>query len=135
MKKKVVKWEDLCSDPILRAEVMKSYAEHLESGFKGESFQIDKKLIEKCYQAYTQEFESMGIDLSASEREGYRFWESIGRAQALGECLGNARAWTYNMANRYGWRDRQETDAKHTGNVAVSIVSYGSQGTQDTKEA
>ncbi len=59
-------------------------------------------------------------------REGRQAWEEIGHKQANGQCLGNSRTWFYNMANRYGWRDKIEVEAEHKGQVQVQVVSYAS---------
>ncbi len=127
--KKCVTLQDLRDSKELRKKVLGAYCEHVSSGFKGDSFEIDKKIIEKCFQEFRDEFEhEHGLSIEAAEREGLRFWESVGRSQALGECLGNARAWIYNMANRYGWTDKQRVEQEHKGTVAVNIVQYKAPG-------
>jgi hypothetical protein len=81
---------------------------------------------------YPEEF--IQEELDNSLREGKIYWEDIGSRQANGNCLGNSRTWFYNMANRYGWKERLDIEAEHKGTVNVNVVSYASQRDRDTGE-
>ena len=49
------------------------------------------------------------------------WWERTGRKMAGGEADGNATVWIFNMKNRFGWKDKTETE--HTGSVAVTQIT------------
>ena len=59
--------------------------------------------------------------------EGKDYWETLGKRQSEGTCLGNSRSWYYNMSNRYGWRDKHDVQAEHKGSVNVNVISYASK--------
>jgi len=48
------------------------------------------------------------------------WWEERGREMAMGS-EGNATVWIFNMKNRFGWKDKTETE--HTGSVAVTQIT------------
>ena len=111
------------TDERIRADVFKELMVHLQQGFSVDSFEtLSAFEIEKYLTMYPQEF--LRDELESSMRAGKGNWESIGRRQADGSCLGNSRSWFYNMANRYGWRDKIDLEAEHSGAVSVNIVNY-----------
>jgi len=48
------------------------------------------------------------------------WWEERGREMAMG-ADGNATVWIFNMKNRFGWKDKTETE--HTGTVQVTQIT------------
>ena len=48
------------------------------------------------------------------------WWEERGREMAMG-LDGNATVWIFNMKNRFGWKDKTETE--HTGNIGVTQIT------------
>ena len=48
------------------------------------------------------------------------WWTRRGREMALGS-EGNATVWIFNMKNRFDWRDKQDHDVNHGGNVGFSL--------------
>ena len=113
------------SDSIERRRVFKELCEHLSRGYSLDCFALLSDVsIKKYLNIYKEEF--VQEELEDALRNGKQMWEGIGHKQAQGECLGNSRSWYYNMANRYGWRDKIDIEAEHKGNVSVNIVSYAS---------
>lgn len=106
-----------------RKRIFKELCKHLESGYSLDCFgwlsstTINKYLIDFPNEFVKEEFEE-------AQRKGKQFWENIGHRQANGSCMGNSRTWYYNMANRYGWREKIEVEAEHKGSVNINVVSY-----------
>jgi hypothetical protein len=115
----------LADSPTERLKVFNALCKHLEQGYSMDCFdELSEGTIKKYFDVYPEEFDSER--LSEALRNGKRFWESVGRKQACGECLGNSRSWYYNMANRYGWRERLDATVEAKGTLQVSVVSYAS---------
>lgn len=49
------------------------------------------------------------------------WWERHGRKMAEGTADGNAVVWIFNMKNRFGWKDKTETE--HSGHISVSDLT------------
>lgn len=97
--------------------------QHLASGFSAKSFaEISPKALADVMQKHPMDFDFEALE--AAEAEGMRYWESLGRDQSSGKCLGNSRAWSFWMSARYGWttQARVETDVKQK--VEVQVISY-----------
>lgn len=106
-----------------RRKVFNSLLEHLRGGLSVEAFPlINHRVIREIIKNHP--LECPVEELEHAIDEGRAFWEKLGRRQADGSCAGNSRTWFYNMANRYGWSDRQHVENKHDGQVNVNIVSY-----------
>ncbi len=118
--------EKLEADKIERKKIFRELCEHIAGGLSLESFgPLSDTSIKKYLSTYPEEF--IEEELKDAMRRGRSYWESIGKRQANGECLGNSRTWFYNMANRFGWREKLEVEAEHKGQVNVNIVSYASK--------
>lgn len=108
-----------------RARVFKELCTHLRQGYSLQSFEpLSDTSIKTFLKTYPEEF--IQEELDAALRKGRDSWEVIGRRQADGSCLGNSRSWYYNMANRYGWREKIDIEAEHKGQVNVNVISYSS---------
>lgn len=106
-----------------RRKIFKNLCRHVAQGFSLESFpELSDVTILKYLSLYPEEF--IQEELDQAKRQGRVNWELIGRKQATGECMGNSRSWYYNMANRYGWRERVEVEAEHKGQVNINVVDY-----------
>lgn len=109
-----------------RCKIFKGLCDHVRCGFSLDCFSdLSLSSIEECMKLYPQEF--IREDLEDAMRQGKVYWESVGRAQADGSCLGNSRSWYYNMANRYGWREKLDVQADHKGEISVNVISYATQ--------
>lgn len=121
-KERLKKAED---DRAERRKIFKELLNHVSQGLSIESFApLSDVTIKKYLNLYPEDF--VPEELDAAKRSGRSYWESLGRRQSTGECLGNSRTWFYNMANRYGWRDKLDVEAEHKGQVSVNVVSYAS---------
>ena len=109
-----------------RRKVFKELCDHVAGGYSLDCFALLSDVsISKYLKLYKEEF--IEEELRDAIRKGKCYWESIGQRQANGTCLGNSRSWYYNMANRYGWREKIDIEAEHKGQVTVSVVSYASK--------
>ena len=113
------------SDASERRRVASALCKHLSEGYSVESFsELTTNSLKRYMNLYKEEFIPEEIELAV--QQGRDMWESIGRKQATGDCLGNSRTWWLNMAHRYKWSDRVNIETEHKGSVAVNIVSYAS---------
>lgn len=118
--------QKLENDKNERKKIFKELCEHVASGFSLDCFPpLNVNSIQRYLNLFKEEFIQEELDMAM--RQGKISWEEIGRRQANGQCMGNSRSWYYNMANRYGWREKIDIEAEHKGNVNVSIVNYGSR--------
>ena len=110
-------------DAAERRRVFKELCDHLSKGYSLDCFPtMSDVTVRKFITLYPEEF--VEEELVEAKRHGKLHWEGIGHRQALGSCLGNSRSWYYNMANRYGWREKVEIEAEHKGEVAINVISY-----------
>ena len=113
----------IAKDPSFRKQIFADLLQHIEAGYSLDCFHaLSDNTIHKYLKDYPLEF--VEEDLIRAMRKAKSMWEGIGHRQAIGTCLGNSRSWYYNMSNRYGWQDKVDLKAEHSGSVAVSIVSY-----------
>lgn len=117
-----------------RRRIFKELCDHLGKGLSMECFPaLSDTSIKSYLKLYPEEF--CEEELKNAFRKGRDWWEGIGRRQASGDCLGNSRTWYYNMANRYGWREKLDIEAEHKGSISINVVSYASKkGSTDTSE-
>lgn len=109
-----------------RRKLFHELCNHVAQGYSMDCFPpLSDTTIEKYLNLYPEEF--CREELIEAQRKGKVFWEGLGRRQASGDCLGNSRTWYYNMANRYGWREKLDIEAEHKGQVQVNVVSYASK--------
>jgi hypothetical protein len=109
-----------------RARVFKELLAHLGQGYSIECFTLmSPETIRSYLKRFPEEF--CDHELQDAIRKGRGYWEGLGRRQSDGTCIGNSRTWYYNMANRYGWRDKLDIEAEHKGTVSVNVVSYASK--------
>lgn len=109
-----------------RARIFKELCTHVAAGYSVESFpELSNFTVKSYLERFPGEFDVDELDKAL--RKGRVVWEGIGKAQAEGQCLGNSRSWFLNMVNRYGWRDKIEVEAQHSGAIEVQVVSYASK--------
>lgn len=120
-------------DASYRRQLFKELCEHVGRGLSKESYAgLHSRTVETYFKVYPEEFDREEYEIAL--QKGRDTWENIGYRQANGQCLGNSRSWYYNMANRYGWREKVEIEAEHKGQVSVNVVSYATQKALDSVE-
>jgi len=125
--------EKLEQDKNERRKIFKELCEHVGRGFSLDCFApLSVTSIRGYLKMFPDEF--IEEELVEAQRKGKSHWEDIGYRQASGSCLGNSRTWYYNMANRYGWREKLEVEAEHKGQVAINVISYATQKLLDNSE-
>lgn len=121
-------------DKTERRKIFRELCEHVGQGYSLDSFApLSKTSISSYLKLYPEEF--CQEELDNAMRQGRDWWEGIGRRQASGDCLGNSRTWFYNMANRYGWREKLEVEAEHKGQVSINVINYASQRASSNSES
>lgn len=106
-----------------RREIFQLLLKHLEKGYSLDCFEhASDDSIRRYLKVYKEEW--IEEELREAQRIGKTMWEDVGFRQANGQCIGNSRSWYYNMANRYGWREKLDIEQEHKGQVQVNIVSY-----------
>ena len=109
-----------------RRKIFSELCKHLRCGYSLDCFEaLSNSSISSFLKEYPLEF--VQEDFETALRVGKQGWENIGRRQSDGTCLGNSRSWYYNMSNRYGWRDKVDVEAEHSGSIVVQVVNYASQ--------
>lgn len=93
-----------------RRNACQSLCEHMSAGFSLESFpEADRKTIRYYAEQFPEDFPPDKLEEAA--RKGLLEWERIGKEGARGDLAKfNASAWSFNMKNRAGWRDRSEVE-------------------------
>ena len=114
----------LQESPDDRRKLFQKLIQHVSQGFSKDSFpEVTRKTLNRLFECYPDEFDEEEYHIALNK--GMHFWENVGRKQSTGECLGNSSAWKFNMSARYGWSDKVDVKAEHSGNVAVQVVNYG----------
>lgn len=129
-KERIAKLE---SDAAERRRIFKELCDHVAQGLSLESFgPLSTTSIKTYMNLYKDEF--IQEELDNAMRNGRDWWETIGKRQASGDCLGNSRTWFYNMANRFGWREKLDIEAEHKGSVNINVVNYSSKKALQSSE-
>jgi hypothetical protein len=102
----VLKWPTAAS----RQKACEEFCAHVSQGYSIESFpSADRKTIRYYAEQFPEDFPADKLEEAA--RRGLLEWERIGKEGAKGDLAKfNASAWTFNMKNRAGWRDRTELE-------------------------
>lgn len=117
-----------------RKKIFRELCDHIRAGYSLDCFgPLSEVSIRTYLKAYKDEF--IQEELDNAMRDSKHYWEDLGKRQSNGSCLGNSRSWYYNMANRFGWREKLDIEAEHKGSVNVNVVSYASRkASQDDKK-
>ncbi len=102
-----------------RKKLCENYCRHVEAGYSDASFpDCGMELFDDYAARYVADFPEEEIE--AARRKRLKFWEEKGIEGKI-----NASVWIFNMKNRFGWRDRQDTKSEKEEkieNIEVSIV-------------
>jgi hypothetical protein len=98
--------------PESREKLCNDYITHIESGLSDECFpECGLQTLKKYVADYPDDFDTDLIERSKRKRRLFR--ERMGRDGALGEIQGyNAKSWSFNIQNRFGWREKREDHLK-----------------------
>lgn len=134
-----VKWKTVGA----RKAACDRFCDHIRQGFSMDCFpEASARTIRHYAKAYPEDFPAEKLEAAA--REGLLVWEQLGLQGAKGEIAKfSATAWMFNMKNRAGWRDRQETRSetvaadqtpakqtvkpRPTGEIALSMMALMAQ--------
>ena len=84
--------------------------DHMSKGLSFDCFAADIKVSNKTLYTWTEKHDEFLQAKKEGENRCLRWWESLGNSLASGKRKGNAAVYIFNMKNRFGWRDRQETE-------------------------
>jgi hypothetical protein len=102
-----------------RKKLCENYCKHAEAGYSDDSFpDCSVEVFGDYSERYPADFPPGKIE--ASRRKRLKFWEELAIEGKI-----NASVWTFNMKNRFGWRDRPSADAEKeekVENIEVTIV-------------
>ncbi len=88
---------------------------------------IDKEVFTRLIEE-DQEFSET---IKSGERQSHAWWERKGRTELDNKDF-SATLWYMNMKNRFGWRDKQETDIT-SGGQPIGVTVSDDQLTQLTQ--
>lgn len=128
------KMQKIESSAMERHKIFRELCTHIRTGYSLDCFgPLSETTIKSFLKRFPDEF--IEEQLHEAVRDGKGYWESLGRKQSDGSCLGNSRSWFYNMANRYNWSEKAKIEAEHSGNLNVNIVNYArAKSSTDTSE-
>ena len=84
--------------------------DHMAKGLSFESFAADCNTTKKTLYNWTELFPEFLNAKKRGEEKCRRWWETLGTNLAAGKKKGNAAVYIFNMKNRFGWRDKIETE-------------------------
>lgn len=99
--------------PAKRQAVFKKLLKHISDGYSKDCFpDCDWDTVEKYAEAFPLDFPPDQIKLAV--RAAKRKWEAMGMNGANGKIKGfNAKAWEFNMKNRFDWREKTDNIVKN----------------------
>ena len=102
-----------------RKKLCENYCKHTEAGYSDYSFpDCSIEAFHDYSERYPADFPPEKIE--SSRRKRLKFWEELAIEGKI-----NASVWTFNMKNRFGWRDRPEVKSEREEsieNIEVTIV-------------
>src|SRR3954471_3004390 len=108
--------------PETRKKLCVDYITHVESGLSDECFpECDPQTLRKYMADYPDDFDTDLIERSRRKRQ--LFWETAGRDGTMGLIKGfNSKSWSFNMQNRFGWREKREDNLKVQRDPAAELM-------------
>jgi hypothetical protein len=100
---------------------------HMEMGYSFESFAgrigVHRDTLYAWAEAHVEFSDAKKV---GTEKSRY-FWEGLGLRAAAGVSKINPAVWIFAMKNRFGWRDRIETETEHKGGIEVVVKDWRSK--------
>jgi hypothetical protein len=87
---------------------------------------IGKDSYYKCKKVSKKFFDAEKVGLAKSEA----WWCKVGRAGAVGKVEIQPATWVFNMKNRFGWKDRVETQLTGKDGGELPALIIGASGDQ-----
>lgn len=75
-----------------------------------------------CFYNYVHKYPAFKQAVDEGEALSYKFWEDLGKQMAVD---GSASVWGLVMANRFGWRSKNEVTGEDGGPLRIEIVEVG----------
>lgn len=77
-------------------------------------------IAQSAWETLLEDSEDFRVTIREAKALCEHWWEERGREMAMG-LEGNSTVWIFNMKNRFGWKDKTETE--HSGSVAVTQIT------------
>ena len=103
-----------------RPEMCQKIIDAMEKGLSKEAAATEIGICEASFYLWQKENKEFSEAVKEGEKRSQLFWEKVGIKGMVGKIPGfNATTWIFNMKNRQGWKDRQETE--HTGGFSITM--------------
>ncbi len=106
--------------PEERQKVAQDYDIHCSKGLSDEAFYIDPETLKRYIADFSVDFGTV----EESRRKRRLFWETVGIDGMMGKINRfSSSTWSFNMKNRYGWKEQSESKGDNKGMTLVDLVS------------
>lgn len=104
---------------LYKPEFCQMLIDHMAQGKSMKSFGPKIGVIEDTLYRWVKEIPQFSESYKIALSHNYSYWEDVGINQAEGKISGSAAAYIFNMKNRFGWTDKQESHNTTTINITI----------------
>lgn len=79
------------------------------------------KISDDLWYRWIEEDDGFSRTIKTAKMLCHAKWEQMGRKMAFGEVEGNPTTWIFNMKNRFGWKDKTETEVTATVSQSTTL--------------